>query len=101
YHWVYRESVKPWLIADLLILKKEMPRSLIACYDNIVHFLDAIGDAYGSMGASQRQAHEVMARLAIATTEEIFKTGLHEFITAFVEDNDRLGQTINGQYLLH
>ncbi|HEX3496854.1 MAG TPA: alpha-E domain-containing protein, partial [Methylocella sp.] len=55
YHWVYRESVKPWLIADLLILKKEMPRSLIACYDNIVHLLDAIGDAYGSKGASQRQ----------------------------------------------
>ena len=101
YHWVYRESVKPWLIADLLILKKEMPRSLIACYDNIVHLLDAIGGAYGNVGASQRQAHEVMARLANATTKEIFNTGLHEFITAFVEDNDRLGQTINGQYLLH
>ena len=26
YHWVYRESVKPWLVADLLILKEEMPR---------------------------------------------------------------------------
>ncbi|MGH6837609.1 MAG: alpha-E domain-containing protein [Methylocella sp.] len=101
YHWVYRESVKPSLIADLLILKKEMPRSLIACYDNIVHLLDAIGDAYGRVGASQKQAHEVLARLANATTDEIFKTGLHEFITAFVEDNDRLGQTINGQYLLH
>jgi uncharacterized alpha-E superfamily protein len=101
YHWVYRESVKPWLVADLLILKKEMPRSLIACYDNIIRFLDAIGDAYGRAGASQRQAHEVMARLANATTKEIFKTGLHEFITAFVEDNDRLGQEINGQYLLH
>ncbi len=23
YHWVYRESVKPWLIADLLILKQK------------------------------------------------------------------------------
>ena len=28
YHWVYRESIKPWLIADLLILRMEMPRSL-------------------------------------------------------------------------
>src|SRR2546430_7656383 len=71
YHWVYRESVKPWLVADLLILKKEMPRSLIACYDNIVHLLDAIGDAYGRAAASQRQAHEVMARLADATPQEI------------------------------
>jgi uncharacterized alpha-E superfamily protein len=101
YHWVYRESVKPWLIADLLILKKEMPRSLIACYDNIVRFLDAIGDAYGRVGPSQIQARDVLARLEHATTNEIFKIGLHEFITAFVEDNDRLGETISEQYLLH
>jgi uncharacterized alpha-E superfamily protein len=101
YHWVYRESVKPWLIADLLILKKEMPRSLIACYDNIVRFLDAIGDAYGRVGPSQTQARDVLARLEHATTNEIFKIGLHEFITAFVEDNDRLGETISEQYLLH
>ena len=101
YHWVYRESVKPWLIADLLILKKEMPRSLIACYDNIVRFLDAIGDAYGRVGPSQTQARDVLARLENATTNEIFKIGLHEFITAFVEDNDRLGETISEQYLLH
>jgi uncharacterized alpha-E superfamily protein len=101
YHWVYRESVKPWLIADLLILKKEMPRSLIACYDNIVRFLDAIGDAYGRVGPSQTQARDVLARLEHATTNEIFKIGLHEFITAFVEDNDRLGESISEQYLLH
>ena len=35
YHWVYRDRVKPWLIADLLILKPAMPRSLIACYVGI------------------------------------------------------------------
>jgi uncharacterized alpha-E superfamily protein len=28
YHWVYRDSIKPWLVADLLILREEMPRSL-------------------------------------------------------------------------
>ncbi|MCL2384506.1 MAG: alpha-E domain-containing protein [Alphaproteobacteria bacterium] len=101
YHWVYRESVKPWLIADLLILKKEMPRSLIYCYDSIVRLLDEIGNAYGRHGAAQKHAHDVLARFSRATTADIFKIGLHEFITAFVEDNDRLGETINAQYLLH
>src|SRR6516165_3372968 len=86
YHWVYRENIKPWLIADLLILKTEMPRSLISCYDNIVHFLDLIAKAYGHQGPAQRQAHAVMERLEKATTKEIFQIGLHEFITAFVED---------------
>src|SRR6201746_1246986 len=28
YHWVYRETLKPWLIADLLILNDSLPRSL-------------------------------------------------------------------------
>jgi uncharacterized alpha-E superfamily protein len=100
YHWVYRQSIKPWLVADLLILKPEMPRSLIACYDNIVTFLDSIGRAYGIQGASQRHARGVMERLQNATTREIFQSGLHEFITTFVEDNSRLGETISAQYLV-
>ncbi|MCI0465553.1 MAG: alpha-E domain-containing protein [Beijerinckiaceae bacterium] len=101
YHWVYRESIKPWLIADLLILRKELPRSLISCYDNIVYFLDAIGSAYGRSGASQQQARGVLARLSSITTDDVFRTGLHEFITAFVEDTEKLGRAINDQYLLH
>lgn len=99
YHWVYRESVKPWLIADLLILRAEMPRSLIACYENIVHFLDSIAVAYGVSGPAQAQAHEILARLERTTTKEIFKIGLHEFITDFVENTDLLGRAIQEQYL--
>src|SRR6266496_6230741 len=55
YHWVYRESVKPWLIADLLILKDELPRSLASCYGNLVQNLDYIAGAYGRQGPAQRQ----------------------------------------------
>ena len=50
-------------------------------------------------GPAQKQAHAVMQRLEGATTNEIFKIGLHEFITAFVQDNDRLGNMISEQYL--
>ena len=42
YHWVYRESLKPWLVADLLILNEQMPRSLASCYENLVQILDRI-----------------------------------------------------------
>src|SRR3974377_2444796 len=50
YHWVYREHVKPWLIADLLILRDEMPRSLASCYSALVQNLDYIARAYGRQG---------------------------------------------------
>jgi uncharacterized alpha-E superfamily protein len=84
-----------------LILKSEMPRSLIACYDNIVSFLNAIAKAYGRAGASQSQAQELLTRIQSVTTEQIFKVGLHEFLTSFVEDTAHLGQAITEQYLLH
>ena len=35
YHWVYHTRLAPWTIADLLILRPEMPRSLLACYAQI------------------------------------------------------------------
>jgi uncharacterized alpha-E superfamily protein len=100
YHWVYRESVKPWLIADLLILRDEMPRSLASCYQNLVLYLDHIARAYGRQGPSQRHARAIRASLENSRMEEIFQTGLHEFISAFISDNNRLGLAIAEQYLL-
>jgi uncharacterized alpha-E superfamily protein len=99
YHWVYRDRVKPWLIADLLILKAEMPRSLIACYESIDRALDALAREDGRSGAAQRQARAMLTRLERATMDEIFQGGLHEFIEAFLEDNARLSTTISEQYL--
>jgi uncharacterized alpha-E superfamily protein len=99
YHWVYRDRVKPWLIADLLILKPAMPRSLISCYESIDRALDSLARDDGRSGASQRQARAMLSRLERATMSEIFQSGLHEFITAFLEDNARLATTISEQYL--
>src|SRR6059058_1013811 len=87
YHWVYRENVKPWLIADLLILKDDMPRSLASCYGNLTQNLDYIARAYGRQGPAQRQARAVRARLENSRMDEIFQSGLHEFIDEFVADN--------------
>src|SRR5499426_2596410 len=100
YHWVYRESVKPWLIADLLILKDEMPRSLASCYENLVRHLDLIARAYGRQGPAQRLARSIRTRIENSRMENIFQEGLHEFIGDFIADNNRLGTAIAEQYLL-
>jgi len=100
YHWVYRESLKPWLIADLLILNDQMPRSLASCYAHLVEHMDNIARAYGRQGPAQRHARHVRTRLENSRMDEIFKTGLHEFIGAFIADNNRLGTLITEQYLI-
>ncbi len=100
YHWVYRESVKPWLVADLLILNDQMPRSLASCYENIVRNLDSIARAYGRQGPAQRHARAVRTRLENSRMDGIFQSGLHEFIGGFIADNNRLGSAISEQYLM-
>jgi uncharacterized alpha-E superfamily protein len=100
YHWVYRESVKPWLVADLLIFNRQMPRSLASCYENISRFLDSIADSYGRQGPAQRMARRTLATLTAKKGEGVFREGLHEFITEFIADNNRLGATISEQYLV-
>jgi uncharacterized alpha-E superfamily protein len=100
YRWVYRESLKPWLVADLLILNEQMPRSLASCYENLVRFFDAIAHAYGRQGAAQRQARAIRTRLQNSRMNEIFQSGLHEFIGGFVADNNALGSAVAEQYLM-
>ena len=41
-----------------------------------------------------------MAQLENASIGGIFQSGLHEFITTFVDDNSRLGAAIGEQYLV-
>ncbi len=100
YHWVYRESIKPWLVADLLIFNRQMPRSLASCYENISRFLDALGETYGRQGPAQRMARKTMSMMSHRKIGDIYETGLHEFITDFIEDNNQLGSTISEQYLV-
>ena len=100
YHWVYRESIKPLLVADLLILNTEMPRSLASCYRMLVEHLDLIADAYGRRGESQRLASNMRAKLAGADIDRIFTSGLHEFIQGFITENNGLGAAISEQYLV-
>ena len=100
YHWVYRQSVKPWLVADLLILNRRLPRSLANCYEMLVRHLDLIGDDYGRRGPSQRYASNTLARLRSTSIDSVLEKGLHEYIQDFIADNNRLGSAISEQYLV-
>ena len=99
YHWVYRTSLKPWLVADLLILRPEMPRSLLSCYESLVRNLDHLAQTHGRQGAAQRHARSVYGKLQNMTTESVFQDGLHEFVSAFLADNNQVGTLISEQYL--
>lgn len=99
YRWVYRDSVKPWLVADLLVLNRQMPRSLASCQASIVRYLERLAHDYGRRGPAQRLAADRMRSFDDSRIEAIFQSGLHEYIQAFLGENHRLGQAITDQYL--
>ena len=99
YHWVYRDNLKPNLVAEFLILKAEMPRSLVSCYENVTLNLDSLSRDYGRQGASQRKARMLLSQLQDTTLPGLFAIGLKEFLERFILDNANLGNTIAEQYL--
>lgn len=99
YRWVYRESVKPWLVADLLIFNRAMPRSLIACLEDAVWLLDQLAASRGRRGPANRVASTSLRNLAATDIDTLFQSGLHEFLESFIVGNNNLGDAIAEQYL--
>lgn len=100
YRWIYRDAVKPLLVADLLILQRVMPRSLAACYDDAVWLLDQLAAAgSGRRGPAHRLAARTQRLLADRRIDDIFQSGLHEFLQDFIGRNNALGDAVAEQYL--
>ncbi len=101
YHWVYRESIQAWLVADLLILNRQMPRSLASCHARDRRAARPCWPTSTAGAApSQRLASNTLARLEEARIDDLFQSGMHEFITGFIRDNAALGDLIAEQYLV-
>jgi uncharacterized alpha-E superfamily protein len=98
YRHVYHDRYKAWNIADYLILRPEMPRSLRFCLDWINRTLDLLAEIYGSRLSCHQAAGEVTAMLRGNDMDRIFQSGLHEFLTEFMSGNDKLAVTLSESY---
>ncbi len=97
YQKVFHDTIEPWKVAELLVLRDDMPRSLHACMDEITPILEQLCDARG--WECLRQAGELHARLHYGRMEDIFQEGLHEFLQDFVIHNNSLGSEIQNTFL--
>ncbi|MBX3577145.1 MAG: alpha-E domain-containing protein [Rhizobiaceae bacterium] len=98
YRWVYDAEYKPTNIADYLILNGRMPRSLTFCYRFIEEHLGFREDDYGTRLPCHQTAEAMLARLRGSTIKEILDAGLHEFLTSFINENNRFGEEIARDY---
>jgi len=98
YRRVYHDTVYPWRVAELLILRADMPRSLHHCYENVIGTLDEL--AGKKQLECRRLAGQLYARLRYGRIENIFAQGLHQFLTEFVESNNAVGLQIEDDFLM-
>jgi uncharacterized alpha-E superfamily protein len=99
YRWFYRDShYKPWLVAEFLILKEEMPRSLVFSYHWINTALEGLATLYGQRYACHAQASDTLRSLKSTGMDQIFQSGLHEFLQSFISDTANLSNQIARAY---
>ncbi|MBE2263248.1 MAG: alpha-E domain-containing protein [Burkholderiaceae bacterium] len=98
YRKVYRDVVKPERVAELLILRADMPRSLHACLNHVVNNLQRV--AGPNAGETLRSAGRLRADLQFGRIDEILSTGLHAYLTQFLERVNTLGGRISGDFLM-
>ena len=98
YRHVYHDRYKAQNIADFLILRPEMPRSLIHCASAVQQNLDTLAKLYGR----REKCHEAVENLCALVTntdmDAIFADGLHEFLNEFIARNNRVTDTLSESY---
>jgi len=100
FQWLYHQRLEPKPVAELMLFRKEMPRSLIACHTRVLHALDGIAEATnGRRGAPQRIAAEIQDTLTKGRIEEVMARRLHDGLTAQIDRNVELGSAIQELYL--
>lgn len=98
FHWVYRDDYSPHRIAHFLILNPFSPRSLAHCAEQITQHLERLARHYGQRHSVHRQAVEIYSLLTQSDMDEIFSTGLHEFLNDFQGRNRILSLAIADAY---
>jgi uncharacterized alpha-E superfamily protein len=98
YRKVYRDTITPARVADLLILQAKMPRSLAACMAAVVANL---GDISNDLSRdTERFAGKLHAALQFALIEDILEQGLHDYLTSFLAAIEELGNRISRDFLI-
>lgn len=100
YRRVYSSKIEPWRVAELMILRHDLPRSLRFCLDMVDRNLTQLAELYGTRGEATRLAGKLHSRLRYGRIDSIFQDGLHEFLTDFVARNAKLSDEIGRQFLM-
>jgi uncharacterized alpha-E superfamily protein len=98
YRKIYSDVITPRRVAELLVLRDDMPRSLHSCLRFIDDTLEILCD--DNSRELRRQSGELYARLHYGRTEDIMRYGLHEYLMDFLQRVSVLGAEVSQRFLV-
>jgi len=98
YRKVYPDVIRPDRVAELLILRSDMPRSLHACLEEVVSNLSMVSDNLRS--ETLHKAGKLLSELKFGRIAEIMDTGLHAFLTQYLDRVNVIGESISADFLV-
>jgi uncharacterized alpha-E superfamily protein len=98
YRRVYRDVITPFKVAQMLILRDDMPRSLLRCCKELYQNLRSVANEQSS--ETERRAGEVHAMLHFTRMEDIIAGGLPRFLERFLSRLRDLGDRIASDFLV-
>ena len=98
YRKIYSDVITPRRVAELLILRDDMPRSLHGCMNMIHETIEHLSNGHGRELA--RLSGQLHAQLHYGRTDDIIVFGLHEYLMDFLERISVLGDEISRVFLV-
>jgi uncharacterized alpha-E superfamily protein len=98
YRRVFRDVITPFKVAQLLILRDDIPRSLLRCCNEVYQNLKSV--ANDQSAETERRAGEMHAMLHFTRMEEITAVGLPRFLEQLLARLSDLGDRIASDFLL-
>jgi uncharacterized alpha-E superfamily protein len=98
YRKVYRDVIRPERVAELLLLRADMPRSLMACMNEVVDNLKKVSD--NPSLESRRSAGKLQAEIQYAKIDEILEGGLHAFLVQFLLRVNQIAAHVSREFLV-
>jgi uncharacterized alpha-E superfamily protein len=98
YRRVYRDLITPRRVAELLVLRDDMPRSLHRCISQVYTHLTSLHNSQSD--ETERRAGELQSSLRFGRIDDIFELGLHEYLVKFLGRTRDLGERVGRDFLV-
>ena len=96
YRKVYRDVITPIRLAELLVLREDLPRSLHFCMRQVSETLDIVRNDRSP--ECLRLAGRILSQLRYGRIQDIFALGLHEYLTDYLDSMQELSAEVQKSF---